>query len=906
MAANLLSIRLHPPVTRPGITPRQRLFEHLDAGLLPGCRLILVSAPAGYGKTTLVSTWLNTLSAPDAPLPLWLLLEEGDNDPVRFFTYLAAAFRAHQTDLGGALLSLLALPQLPPAEALFTELLNDLAEFPRPFLLVMDDLQALRNPALLDGLAFFIEHLPQHARLVIATREDPPLPLARMRMRGEMVEVRAADLRFNAQETGVFFQETLGSSLDAAALDVLAARTEGWAAGLQLAALALRASGGAPDARFLDEFGGSHRYVIDYLVDEVLRQLPAEVRDFLVQTSILERFNAGLCAAVIQAGENDASAPGNCQSILERLERANLFTIPLDGTRTWFRYHRLFADVLRAGLPAAQEASAHRRAAQWWIDQVERAAASPADTGMLEALSAALRHLLAAREYPAAAAQIARFSTAAIRHGELFTLLGWLDALPPDALAAEPDLPVVRGVAHVLTGQVPRALRDFSSAPDASQPLTPPQRGRRLVLQSWLSMVQGQFTFGPLIDEALTLLDDSDPFFYGLLLIAQGTLLQWQHDLEGSTRAFEAAYQSGLRENNLYMLLGGLTNLVFNLSAMGRRREAKALCLDALRRYVDSRGRPLPVMGMVYIPLAEFLYAENDLEGAQQYAAQGLELCQRLFSSLMMGGDAEVVLADITFARGDAARAFEILAATRRAALDRKVGVVAYRVQIHEAWLHVRLGSLAEARRLLEESRQISAAAGPSAQTAAALLWARLHAAGGEPEKALPLIEEVETAARASGRVTGLVNVLALRALVEGQLGRAAAARETLTAALALAAPADLRRVFLDSDPALIPLLRAARPAAPAFVDELLGSALAPAEARGAPHGASALPEPLSEQELTILGLLVEGKSNGEIAERLYITVGTAKWHVHNILAKLGVTSRGQAAARARELKLIE
>jgi LuxR family maltose regulon positive regulatory protein len=379
-------------------------MERLEAGLMGN--LTLISAPAGFGKTTLLSEWIHRSERPTA----WLSLDEGDNDPARFLAYVVAALQTVEEDIGKAMLSALQSPQPSLMEVLLAGLINEIAEIPDPFALVLDDYHLIKAEPIHNGLAFLLDHLPPRMHLVLVTREDPPLPLPRLRVRGQVTEIRADDLRFTADEAAAFLDRALGLALDPGIVAALEARTEGWIAGLQLAALSMRDRSDAAD--FVAAFSGSHRHVIDYLADEVLARQPEEVRGFLCQTAILDRLTAPLCDAV--TGREDS------QALLRQLEQANLFLVPLDDRREWYRYHVLFADFLRTELDAESQAALHLKAARWFAAH--------------DLWPEAVGHALASGDVDEAAQAIALAAKGALRAGSFMTLLGWLDALPDEVV----------------------------------------------------------------------------------------------------------------------------------------------------------------------------------------------------------------------------------------------------------------------------------------------------------------------------------------------------------------------------------------------------------------------------------------------------------------------------------------
>ncbi|MGD8793817.1 MAG: hypothetical protein PVF47_14795, partial [Anaerolineae bacterium] len=413
----LLATKLHIPPIRPELVSRPRLIARLDTG--PDRKVALVSAPAGFGKTTLVAEWLAGQARPFA----WLSLDEGDNDPVRFVTYLIAALQRVDEGLGQGVQTLLGAPQLPPVEGVVTPLVNDLAATPEPLVLVLDDYHTIDTEWVHRAVEFLLTHQPPQLHLVLVTRQDPPLPLPRLRVRGQMIEVTEEDLRFTGEEAHDFLARALGAGLDGEIVAALEARTEGWVAGLQLAALSMRSRPEAQIAEFVRLFRGSHRHVIDYLAEEVLAQQPVEVRDFLRQTSILERFTAPLCDAL--TGRDDSRA------LLRRLDEANLFLVPLDDRRQWYRYHHLFADFLRTELDPQHEAALHGKASRWLVEQ-----------GLLPE---AVKHALASGDVARAARVIRLASAEAFRAASFVMLQGWLDALSDEVVRADGELAVFQG-----------------------------------------------------------------------------------------------------------------------------------------------------------------------------------------------------------------------------------------------------------------------------------------------------------------------------------------------------------------------------------------------------------------------------------------------------------------------------
>ncbi|MCA9874071.1 MAG: tetratricopeptide repeat protein, partial [Anaerolineales bacterium] len=763
-----LATKFHIPPWRDGVA-RPRLLAGLDEGLQNGRKLTLVSAPAGYGKTTLLAEWVHSLDAPVA----WLSLDEADNDPARFLAYWLAACRRLDESLGQSAQSLLGMPQIPPPAAIFDQLINDLASLEDTAVLILDDYHVITNPVIHEAMEYFLDHQPRQIHLAITSRTDPPFSLARMRVRGQLTEVRAQHLRFTLNEARLFCNQAMHLNLTPDDVAALEARTEGWAAGLQLAALALQ---NLPDRRdFLAEFSGSHRYVIDYLLDEVLKGQPPEIRDFLRETAVLQRFNAELCLAV--AGTQNAA------DILLHLERANLFLVPLDERRGWYRYHHLFADVLRAGLPAETERKVHRQAARWYTDQ--------------DLLAEALPHWLAVPDAYQAAQLLDRLAADWLKNGELQTLLGWLEKLPETAVNTNPDLISYKALCLLLTGQLDHAAQYAQLAQQLfEQQGADAGPGRLLAIQAWFAMTAGQSQAGALAQGSLEELDDSDTFFQAIALIALGSDYAWNTNLPASSQVFRQTYQLGQRMNHPFITLGALANLAFNLLEMGKLREADALCRAALAEYVDQRGRPLPILGIVYSSLAAICYEQGRFDEAQDFARRGITLSQRLFSSVILGGDSEIVLARIAFQRGSPEEALTILAETAAAARQRHVMMVVYKTAVVQAEIHLMLGSLAEAKLHLDELEAQAQASLPKTRQIFAHLSARYWAAAGQPEKALQILADLVAAAQAEQCGRRLMGAYVAQALIQQRQGNWPEARQSFTEALQLAAPEGYATLF--------------------------------------------------------------------------------------------------------------
>jgi LuxR family maltose regulon positive regulatory protein len=679
----------------------------------------------------------------------------------------------------------------------------------------------------------------------------------------------------------MFLRQTMRLDLDADAALTLEKRTEGWIAGLQMAALSLQHHA---ETEGLDEdlvqqvadFCGGHRYVIDYMAAEVLRQQPGHICDFLRETATLGRLCAPLCDAV--TGRSDGKA------VLARLEQSNMFLVPLDDERRWYRYHQLFADFLRAGLTPDRERAIHLRASAWYEGE-----------GLGQE---AMRHALAARDVAATVRIFRSQVDAMLGRGEIPTLLAWLEALPDDTIRAHSDLAGYKAWLLYLCGKSAEAQVYSELAQAIAHADAPaPQRGMLCALQAYLTLNWGDPKDAiPLARQALELLGDSASFFrvYALSFLGQAQGLSG--DRRAGTQTLRAAVDLGQKLGNHLLTLDAIGHLARTMLAQGRLREGIVLCREAAERYVDARGKPLPVAGLLYVCLGALHYEADELEWAERCLATGVALCQQLglvYYTLI----GQRALAKLQHVGGQRETAWNTLAAAREVAERSEAPRRRHFVEVLGAELHLREGNVAAAARALGNARRIL----PSGSEHESLTQARLlaqHHAG----TAADLLGQLERAATKDECDGLLIAIHVLQGLCRNAMGQRAAALESLERAVSLGAAAGYRRVFLDEGPGLLALLRQApRQAAAAFVSSLLESTSTESRAGGATR---ALPEPLSRTELEILGLLDRGLTNQEIADELSITVGTAV-ALNHIFGKLMVHSRTMALARARELKLL-
>jgi LuxR family maltose regulon positive regulatory protein len=905
----LLATKLHLPRPHPGFLPRRRLLDQL--AVAAERELTLVCAPAGFGKTSLLADW-----ARHSPTPVaWLSLDAGDNDPARFWRYLGAALDQVGEGVGGQVTALLRGPQPASLEAVVTALVNTLAVHSNQVALVLDDYHLLETPEIHDSLAFLLDRLPSQLRLLLASRADPPLPLARLRARGQLAELRAADLRFTPQETSSLLGEVIGLALPTGSQAALAARTEGWAAGLQLAGLSLQ--GHADPAGFVATFSASNRYVLDYLSEEVLARQPEPLVGFLLETSVLERLSGELCDAV--TGRTDS------QALLEAIERANLFLVPLDEVRGWWRYHHLFADLLQARL---------RQERPERIPGLHRAAAAWSEKHGLA--DQAVHHALAAGEVEGAARLIERHFDAVLRRAEDATLARWLAALPAELVRARPRLCLVKAYWALIDGRLEQAARlledaERAVATTAEEPYEPSVgRAASLLANIPATIALGRAALAELhgdaeqtsafARQALAEVGEGESMVEsqarGYLAVAdwlRGQVVEADQALSGLVAAQRAA--------------GDRSMAMWPQYELGRVQQARGHLGAALRNFehtlkiAGDPGRALPPEGIAYAGMAEVLYERGELDAALQHATDGVGLCRQLASALPLAIGL-AVLARVRQAQGDRAGALQAIGEAARVRPDPQVTSLLDPVPAVAARLLLARDQIAEAARWTIE-RGLEAEDEPSyVRERDQLVLVRVLLASDQAERALPLLGRLHALAAAQGRVGSVIEVRALQALALQAAGDLPGALAALAEALVLAAPEGWLRVFADEGAPMAALLgtlvtspaRAqavvAAPLPRAHLDRLVqaferqGLTVLPRPRAG---GAivPGLIEPLSPRELEVLQLLADGRPNQAIAKELVVSVDTVKSHVSHILDKLGVANRTQAVARARELGLL-
>lgn len=889
MSTAVLVTKLFIPTPRPAFIARPRLIELLNEGLRGN--LTVVSAPAGFGKSTMLSAWAASVDRPLA----WVSLDEADSDAARFLTYLVSGLRTVVPGLGEQLLWVLQSPQSPSIEAVLIALINEISALPDPVVLVLDDYHAVDAAEVDSAVTFLLEHLPPSLHLVISSRQDPSLPLARLRARGQLTEVRAADLRFEPTEMADYLTSAMGLTLTAKDIDTLGRRTEGWIAGLQLAALSLREHADASE--FIKDFAGDHRYIADYLVGEVLSHQSSDIRRFLLSTSVLDQLSGSLCDAV--TGQDNGGPR------LEALVRGNFFVVPLDDRRLWYRYHHLFAEVLRAYLVEERPdevPALHRRASEWF----ERNGS----------LTDAVRHALAGEDFARAADLVEQAAPALSQARQEATLLTWFRALPEDVFRNRPVLNASYAGVLLACGQlteVDRRLRDAESwlEPDA------PVHDRIVVNDDSFAALPGAIAMwraGSALmhgDEvgtrlhaqrALEVSSDNDHLTRGgaAALLA---LISWGNgDLDEAFAGYTECVEHLRSAGSFADVVGCSITLADLRVAQGRLRDALDIYQGGLQLAAPSGGPALRGAADMHIGISTILCEQGDLDLARWHLTRAEELGGNL-GLPQNPYRLRVAKAHLQQIGGDLDGAVELLNEAERV-YDNDFSPKVRPVASIRARVLVLHGKLDDALRWAHDHQLCDEDELSYVREFEHLTLARVMLAQGQLGKALALLERLLHGAEHGGRTGSVLEILVLRALGHQSHGDSQQALTSLTRALVLAEPEGYVRLFVDAAPGMTALLRAVaeQGTTPAYVGRLLS-------ARDTPHDQATAKQravdPLSERELDVLRLLGTDLSGPEIARELVVSLHTVRSHTKSIYAKLGVNTRRAAVRQAGELHLL-
>jgi len=890
----LLTTKLFIPKLSANLVPRQRLYERLDEGLTR--KLTLISAPAGFGKSTLVADWLSECDQPVA----WLSLDEGDNDPVRFWTYLIAAIQTVHSEAGGEARQIVSAPQLRSTEPVAISLINDISQFTYDLIVVLDDYHVIEAEGVHEGVSYVLEHQPPNLHIVLSTRADPSISLARLRAHSQLIEIRAEDLQFSMVEATTLLNEKMGLNLKPEHIEALNTHTESWVVGLQLAALSMK---GKPSYdTFVEEFTGGHKFILDYLIEEVLVTLPDEQRGFMLRTSILERFCGMLCRAVT----GDPSSG----KMLDEIRKSNLFLIPLDTEGRWFRYHHLFAEVLYALLEQDHPdeiGPLHLKAAIWLESE-----GYPGE---------AMDHVLRSGDELQSRELFLKHWMTVLHKGEVATVLRWLDALPEKIERNDPSVSLARCWALFLSWQYSAIEPHLEQANNAyerlvdegslSGELQDQIASQLAMMRSVLARNRGEHARSvAYVEEAARLMPSEMAEGIGTVWNMLAAARAGAGDFDGTIEAYARGIALSHAEGNLVGAYGCTYGQVMYMLIQGRLTEAEEFCRSSIDRAIHEGHGDFPATGWLHIVMARIEMERGRLDEAEVYLRDGLRIARPGgFSEAVRSG--RYLRARLADARGDLEAASDILQDTARIVNAMNEPYLTGELNWQWAIHCLNAGNLDFAREklhILEEKAEVT-------QHANLLLWRRwlfprVLCAEERYSEALTALDESIRSARAMKSNGELIHLLALQAIALDAFGDRMPAHSALREALALGATEGYIWLWLNAGPGIGPLLRnlrADRDTPQSFhpyIDSLLEACQAVFGESTRPQP-EALPDPLTSREMEILCLIGQGYSNPEIASKLVVTINTVKKHTSNIYGKLGVRSRTQAIARAHELNLL-
>jgi LuxR family maltose regulon positive regulatory protein len=916
MPETLLRTKLFVPPLRPKLVPRPHLIRRLNQGLRPGCKLVLVSAPAGYGKTTLLSEWI--VKSDLASSAAWLSIDQDDNDPRRFWSYILAAIQVMRPGTGAAAMSALQLDKPLSIKLLLTNLINELAVLEETLILILDDLHLINEPQIHDQLAFFLDHVPLSSRIVVSSRASAPWPIARMRTRREIVELLIEDLRFTLDESAALLNKMMGLGLSAEDLSILDVRTDGWIAGLQMAALSLINQ--EDRSGFVRAFSGTHRYVLDYLIEEVLDRQPVDMQKFLLKSSILDRLTGPLCDAIMEAdpreqaslditpiediglGDDRLNDSPSSQKYLEQLEDANLFIVPLDDQRSWYRYHHLFADLLRArlsqDLPDIVDIL-HQRASAWFENQ-----------GLVPE---AIKHAVSAGDLDTVERLIAGNVFALIHQRNLDTVASWLDSLPGEAIQDRPWLRVAMGWVLVYSGPI-EELGQLLKGLDLNEDRR--LSGHVAAMSSLVASYKGEKSRAVIFArQALAQLPKDEQAARGFTIGTLAYLLLENGELSAAAETLEEAIAVSKAKGDATATIMTQCDLAGIQFTMGNLAQSTSTCHEAMTLGRDQlkqrrEGRPMPVAGgCAFRRMSQVLQERNDLDGALYHAKEHIRLYEQggWFEGLIAGS---IRLADVYRSLGDLEHGHEAIQTARRLAGD-YLPETRRDIDAHEARMWLAEGDLAAA------SSWASGFA-PSATRSFQnmfpnMVLARIFVAQNKLEEALGLIRRLLVINEEAGAGRYVIELLLLQALARQLRGDSQQALASIERALTLAEPEGYIRSFVEPGPMIAELLRGciAQGKHVVYLGKLLDAFEAEERVKASLHAVgwelrdAGYLDPLSQRELEVLRLMTTSLTQREIADQLFISVNTLRSHVKSIYSKLDVHNRMESVRRAQDLGLL-
>jgi LuxR family maltose regulon positive regulatory protein len=917
----ILKTKLYIPRPHRQIVARSTLTDRIDESIRSNHRLILISAPAGFGKSTLLSEWAAQTHSDVS----WYSLDEGDNDRTRFLTYLIASLQRLKPNIGASALRMQQSPQPPPLEDVLTSLINDLLNWDDHVSIVLDDYHLIVDADIHRALEFMLDHIPPYVHFIIASRSEPPLSIARLRVRNTYSEVNEKDLRFQAVEASDYLNSVMGLDLSSDELNLLESKTEGWIAGLQMAAISIQSQ--KDKSHFIRTLSGTNRFILDYLIEEVLGHQPPLIQAFMLRTSILDHISADLCEYVLGDGfisqldlhdnslDFELGETGFGQSLLDHLDRNNLFILPLDNERRWYRYHRLFSELLQDQLSKEHPDlvhDLHMRACEW----CER-------NGLL---NEAVRHALASGDHDHAAKLVGQYALELVYFGNLSTLARWLDALPLDVKKAHPWLNIAHAWALTFAGQLNQVAGLIQNAEESLDTIQDTVEKNRIcgivdALRAYLLAIRGSMSLAAeFAREALKLIPSDDLILRGFSAMLLATVLRWNGDLSEAIEAYQEAIAINQNAGDYNVLVESLCDLAELQALHGDLDKSIQTCRKALEissKQLQQTGVRLQSHGYAHIRLSDVLLERNQVEQARKYALEGLALVEDW-------GQADLLVrVYLELARVlQTSNEFEGAQAALRDAMSLAIDLSPWyvmRVAAQQAIVNLHKGNYSEAK---EWADKLYTELGTQIEfqhfeiylaIVRADLTANRESAGeGDSlQRTEALLDELLEIANLRGAKRYLIEALVLDALLHSHLNHATRSRASLVRAVELGATNGFMRVYLDEGDLLEQLLLEIEAgeelASMDYLGEIIKSfrsgPLETTQRRDQiPQG---LVEPLSERELEVLAYLDTHLTSNEIAETLNIAVSTVRSHIKNIYSKLNVHNRNDAVVRAQELDLL-
>lgn len=891
----LLVTKFFLPYLQESAVSRWDLIKRLSDRLYSGSRLTLVSAPAGYGKTTLITDWMIRTDRKYT----WLTLDSDDNDPVRFLSYLVAALQKVYKSIGNDAQDSIGRPVLPPVDSLLTPIINDVALLAKPIIVVLEDYHSIYSEFVHQSVQYLLDHQPPSLHLVLITRFDPPLSLARLRSYNQITELEIKDLVFSFDETADFLLNTAKLNVNNAQIEALQRITEGWITGLRLAARFLRDIDEELLEEGIQEFNGSNSLATEYFVEQVYSKQPAAIKEFLCQTSVLDRICAPLCDEIMN--RDDSS------TILVNMEKDNLFLMHIGKSRKWYRYHPLFAEFLRTRISEEQKVVLKQGAAKWFEAS--------------ELISDAINCMSVENDISETVRLIERGAYSLLQQGKLRTLQTWLSRIPHDILLSRAELVPYKSWILFFTGQF-EELSNYLGIIDSTAQVksTELNMGTVLSIRAWLAAIRNENKSLHLAKRALIHIGEDNPFYRIATMIALEHAAKQAGNTEASTSTLQEAFSLGKKMDHPFAALWLLTEIVPDLIEKGQRRKAVTFCQEAIHRCTDSQDESMPCSELAYIPLGSLCYEANELAEAYKYASRGLAYCKEFFADIVLGWRATVTLALVHEAIGEFETALDTVQKARREA--RRIHFV-HAVEVTaaiESEILLRNGQIQPVLSWAKKKCFTSNDRLKPGYELQYLTYARLLLAQERLEDAQNVLIKLEQCTGKMECFGTLLRVLVVRTLTEMALDHEEVALSCLERSLLIAAPEQYQRVFLNEGQAIAGLLSQVQEITPDFVHGLLDTfnrekmKSVTTEAHqpiiiplhSAEHSSDDIAKPLSEREREVLQLVAEGLSNKAIGDRLFISVGTVKWHINNIFSKLAVRSRTQAIARSRALNLLE